>query len=87
MTSGTGSASATFVRIGGGVPGWAKAFWVVLVLIVPGGFLVFLAYAFGRAFLNGRRVVARANGGEVHLKDVLAQVRLSDVLREVRASI
>ncbi len=66
--------------------GWARAFWVAMVLILPGGFMVFLAYAFGRALLKGKRAAARAQGGQVRLRQVLANVRFKDILREVRAS-
>jgi hypothetical protein len=58
---------------------------LAVVLIVPGGFALFLAYAFVRAVLENRR--AQANGGEAQLRDVLAKIRFKDVLRELRTSI
>ncbi len=69
------------------MPGWVRTIWVAVVLIVPGGFLLFLGYAFGRALLQTKRTVAKAHGGEAHLRDVLANVSFKDVLHEVRASI
>jgi hypothetical protein len=84
---GTLSASRSNHGLGGSVSGWARTFWVGVVLIVPGGFLLFLSYAFARTLLNRKRAAAQANGGEAHLRDVLAEMRLKDLLREVRAAI
>ena len=67
--------------------GWARAFWMAVVLIVPGGFALFLAYAFTRAVLAKRREMAQANRGDAHWRDVLAKIRFQDILTEVRASI
>ncbi len=67
--------------------GWARAFWMAVVLIVPGGFALFLAYAFARAVLAKRREIAQVNPGDAHLRDVLAKIRFQDILTEVRASI
>jgi hypothetical protein len=60
---------------------------VAVVLIVPGGFALFLAYALTRVLRAHRRAVAQANGGEASLRDVLAKMRFKDVLRELRTSI
>ncbi|HYR56249.1 MAG TPA: hypothetical protein VEM39_09025 [Myxococcaceae bacterium] len=67
--------------------GWARAFWMAVVLIVPGGFVLFLAYAFSRALLAKRREIAQANRTDAHWREVLANTHFQDVLREVRASI
>jgi len=69
------------------VSGWARTFWVAVVLIVPGGFLLFLGYAFGRALLRTKRAAANAPGKEARPRPFPARVTLKDVLREVRASI
>jgi len=69
------------------VSGWLRTFWAAVILILPGGFLLFLGYAFGRALLQTRRAVAEAHGGDADLREVLASMRLKDVLHEVRASI
>lgn len=72
---------------GGSVPGWVRTIWVGIILVVPGGFLLFLTYAFGRAVLRVRRVAAQGAGGQTAADHLLAQVTFKDVLREVRASI
>ncbi len=70
------------------MPGWARTFWVGVVLIVPGGFLLFLGYAFGRALLRTKRAAAaNASDGEARPHRFPTQVTLKDVLREVRTSI
>jgi hypothetical protein len=60
---------------------------MAVVLIVPGGFALFLAYAFVRAVRENRRATAQANGGEAHLRDVLAKIRFKDLLRELRTPV
>lgn len=69
------------------MPGWVRTFWAAVILILPGGFLLFLGYAFGRALLRTRLALAQSHGGEAHFREILASVRLRDVLHEVRASI
>ena len=51
------------------MPGWVRTFWAAVILILPGGFLLFLGYAFGRALLQTRRAVAEAHGGDAHLRE------------------
>ncbi len=73
--------------MGGTLSGWARTLWVATVLIVPGGFLFFLAFAFGRVLLRSKRAAVQERGGEAHLRDIIARLSLKDVLREVRTSI
>lgn len=68
------------------MPSWVRAIWVGVVLIVPGGFLFFLAYAFGRALVRAHRAAA-AKRDASSPRPRLLQFTLQDVLREVRASI
>ncbi len=69
------------------MPGWARTFWVAVVLIVPGGFLLFLGYAFGRALLRTKRAASNAPNGAARPSRLPAHVTLKDVLREVRTSV
>lgn len=64
----------------------ARTIWVGVVLIVPGGFLFFLAYAFGRALVRAHRA-ARANRAASIPSPRFLPFTVQDVLREVRASI
>jgi hypothetical protein len=63
---------------------WLRAIWVAMVLIVPGGFAVFVALALGRALLHRWRT-ARQVGERPKLRQVLISLRWSDVDRELRA--
>jgi len=53
---------------------------MAVVLIVPGGFVLFLAYASTRALLAKRRATAQANRGDAH-SGVLAKMRFKDALK------
>jgi hypothetical protein len=67
---------------------WIKTAWVATVLIVPGGFLVFLAYIWARALVRAReKAQAVTTGGPVPLREVLAEVRFRDLVREARAAL
>ncbi len=63
---------------------WLRAMWLAMVLIVPGGFVVFVALALGRALLHRWRT-ARRVGEKPKLRQVLVSLRWSDVDRELRA--
>lgn len=63
---------------------WLRTIWLAMVLIVPGGFVVFVAWALGRALLYRWRT-ARQRGERRKLRQVLASLRWSDVDRELRA--
>lgn len=62
---------------------WLRAVWLAIVLIVPGGFVVFLGFALGRALVHRWRAV-RANGRDPKLRELLAGVRWSDVTHQFR---
>jgi len=62
---------------------WLRAVWLAIVLIVPGGFVLFFGFALGRALVNRWRTV-RASGKEPNLREAVAGVRLSDITREFR---
>ncbi len=61
--------------------GWA------VVLILPGGFLLFFAYVFARA-VHQRRQQAGSQGtpGVQGFFGILAEIRLADLVREARAA-
>ena len=61
---------------------WVRTIWVVMVLIVPGGFLLFLGFALGRAWLRRYRV-AQASGAAT--RSVFASLSWGEVARELRA--
>jgi hypothetical protein len=66
----------------------AKSVGWGVVLILPGGFLLFFAYLFARAVYQ-RRQQARSQstpGGPVGLFGILAEIRLADLVREARAA-
>ena len=66
---------------------WIRTLWVATVLIVPGGFLVFLIYLAGRTVLQAlRKARSQANGGSVSMEQVFAQIHWQEVLREARTS-
>ncbi len=59
-----------------------------VVLILPGGFLLFFAYVFARA-VHQRRQLALSQGipgTPVGLLGILAEIRLSDLVREARSA-
>ena|GEM_PF-5843226 len=60
---------------------------MAVVLVVPGGFALFLAYALTRAVLAKRREMSQEDGGDARWRDVLTKVHFQDVLHEVRAFI
>lgn len=63
---------------------WLRAMWLAMVLIVPGGFVVFVALALSRA-LRYRWRTARQVGGKPKLRQILVSLSWSDVDRELRA--
>ena len=59
-----------------------------VVLILPGGFLLFFAYVFARA-IHQRRQRALSQGipgSPAGLFGILAEIRFADLLREARAA-
>jgi hypothetical protein len=81
-----GTQPALEMSVRGGVQAmlWLRAMWLAMVLIVPGGFLVFVALALSRALLYRWRT-ARQVGEKPKLRQILASLRWSDVDRELRA--
>jgi hypothetical protein len=66
---------------------WARTIFVLLLLLVPGGFLVLLGLAVARAFLNRKRALSETKDTQPRLGEVLAQMRPRDVFRELRATL
>lgn len=69
---------------------WVKTAGVLLVLLIPGGFLAFFGYALARAFLHRRHQLAQAKEGgadQARFGRVVAELRPQDVLRELRAAL
>ncbi len=59
----------------------------VTVLVVPGAFLLLIAYAVFRAVRHSWRLAAgQSEDGRVAVRDVLAQVSFRDVVREARGA-
>ena len=65
---------------------WWKMVLGLLMVLLPGGFVLLFAYALFRALHHGW-VVAQAQGGKVHLRDVVASIHFRDVLREARTAL
>lgn len=64
---------------------WAKVALTVLVVLVPGGFLLALAFAFFRVLRTGWKAAqSGAPGQAVSLRAVVARVDLRDVMRLAR---
>ncbi len=65
--------------------GWVKTVLAVAVLVVPGGFLMLLAYGSGRVVHSAwQDARARAPGRKVNAREVLASLSVKDVVREVK---
>lgn len=67
---------------------WLRMVLALGVLLIPGGFLLLLAYVATRT-LRARWLQARAqaNGGEVALRDVVATLHFRELVREARAAL
>jgi hypothetical protein len=64
---------------------WAKVALTVLVVLLPGGFLLAVAVAFARLlYVRWREAQAQAPGQGVSLRVLLADVHLRDVVRLAR---
>jgi hypothetical protein len=66
---------------------WMKTIVAVAMMLVPGAFVLFLAFTCARA-VRARWLVAQQQspGGAVPMKQVLAGLRLSDLVRDARAA-
>ncbi|WP_224245228.1 hypothetical protein [Hyalangium gracile] len=66
---------------------WLRMVLALVVLVMPGAFLVLLAYVALRTLLARWRVAQqRAEGRGVSVRDVLASLHFRDLVREARAA-
>jgi hypothetical protein len=69
---------------------WLRMVLAVLVALTPGGFPVLLTYIAVRALWRQwkqARARARAQGGEVSVRDVLTSLHFKDLVREARTAL
>jgi hypothetical protein len=67
---------------------WLRMALALVVVLLPGGFAVLLAYVATRTLLaRWRSAQAQANGRGVSVKEVLASLQLRDLVREARAAL
>jgi len=67
------------------MPAWLKMAVAVVVAVVPGAFLMLLAYATGRTLQQSWRLARQqANGGNVPVRAVLANLHLREIVRNAR---
>jgi hypothetical protein len=69
---------------------WLRLALALVVALMPGGFLVLLAYVATRTLLARWRAAqaqAQAHGRGVSLKDVLATLHFRELVREARAAL
>lgn len=70
------------------MPMWLRTVWVATVLIVPGGFLLFLGFLVARTVMRIRQeALAHQPAQDVRLLNLLSQVHLQQLVREARASL
>ncbi len=68
---------------------WLRMVLALLVVLLPGGFPLVLAYVATRTLLARWRqaqVQAQAQGREVPLRDVLASLHFRELVREARSA-
>ncbi len=69
------------------MPGFIKTFAAVAVALIPGGFVLLLAYVATRIVRHRHDVaLASSNGAQVSYRAVLSGMTVRDVLREAKAS-
>lgn len=69
---------------------WLKMAMAVAVVLLPGGFLLLLAYIAVRtlrARWHNAQVEAHTQGREASLRDVVASLHLKELVREARAAL
>ncbi len=69
---------------------WLKMVLALLLVLLPGGFVLLLAYVSLRTLLARWRVAqeqAQTDGREVTLRDVVATLQFRDLIREARAAL
>ena len=60
----------------------------VAVLVVPGGFLMLLAYVTGRVlYARWQQAHVQANGAGITLRDLFGDLHLKDLVRQARAAL
>jgi len=67
---------------------WLRTVWVATVLIIPGGFLLFLGFLLARTVIRIRQeALAQQPAQDVRLFNLLTQVPLEELLRQARQSL
>jgi hypothetical protein len=68
------------------MPIWLRTIWVGTVLILPGGFLLFLGFLLARTVMRIRQeALAQQPGQDVRLLNLLSQVQFQELVRQARA--
>ena len=67
---------------------WLRTVWVATVLIIPGGFLLFLGFLLARTVMRIRQeALAQEPAQDVRLLNLLTQVPFEELLRQARQSL
>ncbi|WNG38268.1 hypothetical protein F0U61_34795 [Archangium violaceum] len=69
---------------------WVRMMLVVAVALIPGAFVLLLAYVSTRTMWERwqqAQLQAQKNGTEVSFRDVLATLELKDLVRQARAAL
>jgi hypothetical protein len=67
---------------------WMRMLLSMVVVLVPGGFPLLLAYVTGRVlYTRWQQAHAQANGASVTLRDLFGDLHLKDLVREARAAL
>ncbi|MGQ0507316.1 MAG: hypothetical protein ACT4TC_18580, partial [Myxococcaceae bacterium] len=65
---------------------WVRVVWATAVLVIPGGFLLLMAFLFGRTVHQRYLQLIDSRQGEpISFVEVVAGIHFKDVLREARA--
>lgn len=66
---------------------WLRMVLAVAVALMPGGFVVLLAYLAVRSlWRQWKQAQAKSNGGSVSVREVVSAVHFKDLVREARAA-
>ena len=67
---------------------WMRMLLSMVVVLVPGGFPLLLAFVTGRVlYMRWQQAHAQANGAGVTLRDLFGDLHLKDLVREARAAL
>jgi hypothetical protein len=67
---------------------WLRMLAAIGLVLLPGGFVFLFGYVLGRALWNGwRRASVQANGGPVHLREVMHTLHFRELVNEARHSL